>query len=72
MRGDEEFGEEATWKPNNHVLALDIEGVAHGLDRQEESADDADEDLNAAPDNTEEGEQFHLPLPENILVQIFS
>ena len=68
MDRDEKFSQKAIRSPNNSSLTLDVESFFDILYWQNESKDDSEKDLDATPYYTEESEQFHLSLSENILI----
>ena len=68
VSGDEKFRQKTMWCPNNIAFTNDIEGISDVLYWQNESIDDAEDYLDATPYYTEESEQFHLSLSENILI----
>jgi hypothetical protein len=68
VSGDEKFRQKTVRCPNNIVFTNDIEGISDVLYWQNESIDDAEDYLDATPYYTEESEQLHLSLSENILI----
>jgi hypothetical protein len=68
VSGDEKFSQKTMRCPNNIVFTNDIEGISDVLYWHNKSIDDAEDDLDATPYNTEESEQFDLSLSENILI----